>query len=114
MMTQASHTLPSSHSRCRSVRARRVDGSKLPTVVAERPLDHVVEPDWLARDADGKQLFAGPELFGRELERLEHAKPQLPLEVHPSDKHRNGGSTTEVRTTGGTEALASAQANSST
>ncbi len=37
-------------------------------VVAERPLDDVVEPDRLARDADGEELLARPELFRCELE----------------------------------------------
>ena len=87
-MTHASHALPSSHSRRRTVRAR-IDGRIEPrTVVAECALDEFVEPDWLARDADRKQLLACPELFGRELERLEHAEPQLPFVVHASDKHR--------------------------
>ena len=80
--------LPSSHSRWRIVRARSVDGSKRATVVSECPLDDIVEPDRLARDADWKQLLAGPELFCRELERFEHTQALLPLEVHVSDKHR--------------------------
>ena len=88
MMTHASHRLPSSHSRRRIVRARMEEGSKLQVVVTEGPLDEVVEADRLARDSDRKQFLAGPELFGRVLERLEHTEAQLALEVHASDKHR--------------------------
>ncbi len=58
------------------VRARSEDGSKRGlSSPSARSID-VVEPDGLARDADGEELLARPELFRGELERLEHAEPQ--------------------------------------
>ena len=88
MMTHASHTLPSSHSRCRIVRARSVEGSKRRLSSPSARSITSSSTHRLARDADRKQLFARPELLGRELEGLEHAQAQLPLEVHTPDKHR--------------------------
>ena len=90
------HDHPVSQSSCRPTRgagwcARGARPGRSASCRRRAPAHDVVEPDWLAGDADGEELLARPELFRRGSS-ARVAEPHLPLKVHAPDKHeRRGG-----------------------
>ena len=62
----------------------------------ERALDDVVEAQWLAWNADGKELFARAELLRLELEGLQHSQALLSLDVHVPTSIQDRPATTGV------------------